>query len=201
MPLINTSVPNLIQGVSQQSDNVKFAGQCDEQENALSSIVEGLSKRPATKHVRRLLTTAIGENSYFHFFNRDDDEKFVFIHDGTKLRVFNLLTGAEGLIRHDDGTGSTNYLQGFPVAQTYLASSDPKADMKALSVGDTTFLTNSSTTVLADSTKTADVKGEALVFIKQGGFEKLYEVDFGTTSDQAEIQYTTFYNYYDDSGS
>jgi hypothetical protein len=54
MPLINTSVPNLIQGVSQQPNSARFAGQCEEQENALSSVAEGLKKRPNTRHVARL---------------------------------------------------------------------------------------------------------------------------------------------------
>jgi hypothetical protein len=49
MPLINTSVPNLIQGVSQQPDASRFAGQCEEQENALSSVADGLKKRPMMK--------------------------------------------------------------------------------------------------------------------------------------------------------
>ncbi len=44
MPLINTSLPNLIQGVSQQPDAVRYDGQCEEQENALSSVVDGLQK-------------------------------------------------------------------------------------------------------------------------------------------------------------
>ena len=44
MPLINTSLPNLIQGVSQQPDAVRYDGQCEAQENALSSVVDGLQK-------------------------------------------------------------------------------------------------------------------------------------------------------------
>ena len=51
MPLINTSVPNLIQGVSQQSDATRFSGQCEEQENALSSVTGGLVKRPPLQHI------------------------------------------------------------------------------------------------------------------------------------------------------
>ena len=41
MALINTSVQNLIQGVSQQPDATRFDGQCEEQVNALSSVAEG----------------------------------------------------------------------------------------------------------------------------------------------------------------
>ena len=45
MPLLNTSIPNLAQGVSQQPDNLRYPGQCDEQVNAWSTVVEGLSKK------------------------------------------------------------------------------------------------------------------------------------------------------------
>jgi len=70
MALINTSVPNLIQGVSQQPDATRFDGQCEEQENALSSVAEGLKKRPNTQHVARLLTSAISSNAKVHFINQ-----------------------------------------------------------------------------------------------------------------------------------
>ena len=54
MALINTSVPNLIQGVSQQPDAARFDGQCEEQENALSAVAEGLKKRPKSKRPKSL---------------------------------------------------------------------------------------------------------------------------------------------------
>jgi hypothetical protein len=97
MALINTSVPNLIQGVSQQPDASRFAGQCEEQENALSSVAEGLKKRPNTRHVARLLEEAISSNAKIHFINRTEDERYVAIHDGS-LRIFNLDTGVEATI-------------------------------------------------------------------------------------------------------
>ena len=71
MPLINTSVSNLIQGVSQQPDAIRFAGQCEEQENALPSIVDGLQKRPGCQHIVTLLNAAsLDANSKIHFIER-----------------------------------------------------------------------------------------------------------------------------------
>ena len=46
--LIRTSVPNLISGVSQQADSFKLTTQAVEQINAVSSVVDGLIKRPST---------------------------------------------------------------------------------------------------------------------------------------------------------
>ena len=88
MPLINTSVTNMIQGVSQQPDSVRFTGQCDEQLNALSSVVDGLKKRPNTKHVVRMFESAISDKSFVHFINRDDEEKYVLVLDKATNKLF-----------------------------------------------------------------------------------------------------------------
>ena len=99
MPLINSSVSNLIQGVSQQPDAVRFPGQCAEQENALSSVVDGLQKRPATQHVATLLTeVALDANAKVHFIERDNNERYVVIIKGTDnktISAYNLTTGKQ----------------------------------------------------------------------------------------------------------
>tara|TARA_E500000318_G_scaffold745_1_gene1037 strand:+ start:9543 stop:12527 length:2985 start_codon:yes stop_codon:yes gene_type:complete len=93
MPLINQALPNLIGGVSQQPDVTRFDGQCEEQENALSSVVDGLSKRPQTKHVAEILSTAISANSFIHFIDRSATERYVYIQDGQDIHLFNTITG------------------------------------------------------------------------------------------------------------
>ena len=89
MPLINTSVPNLIQGVSQQPDTLKYDGQCQEQINALSSVTDGLCKRPNTNLLRHA-NAEIGENAFVHSINRSESEKYILIITSTKLFVYNL---------------------------------------------------------------------------------------------------------------
>ena len=169
MPLINTSVPNLIQGVSQQPDATRHAGQCEEQENALSSVVDGLKKRPNTRHIARLLTTAIAEDSFVHFINRSDSERYVIIHDGTNLYAYNILTGDEATIN-----GSTG---GYDVSGTpYIDTTSPRQNLKALSIADSTLLLNTTTGVAAKTSKTDALEKKALVFIKQGDYKKKYSV-------------------------
>ena len=170
MPLINTSVPNLIQGVSQQPDATRFDGQCEEQENALSSVADGLKKRQNTRHVARLLQTAIDANSFVHFINRNASEKYVVIHDGSKLYAYNTISGVEATIN--------GYTGGLTIsAGDYLQASTPRADMKALTIADSTLLLNSSKAVAPKTTKTSELSKEALVYIAQGDYEKTYKVD------------------------
>ena len=166
MALINTSVPNLIQGVSQQPDATRFAGQCEEQENALSSVADGLKKRPNTRHLARLLTTAIDEKSFVHFINRDDDEKYVIIHDNNSIQAWNL-----------DGTPCTiNGASSYDEDGSYLATANPLKDLKALTVADGTFLLNSAESVGLGSTYSPELEKEALVFVKQGDYSKNYNL-------------------------
>lgn len=172
MPLINTSVPNLIQGVSQQPNSARFAGQCEEQENALSSVAEGLKKRPNTRHVAKLLDNAISENSFVRFIDRDENEKYVVIHDGSKIQAWNILTGAEATINGSVG----GYV---PEEDSYLDTANAREELNSLTVGDTTFLVNKKRTVTADFNIASDpVNKDAFVFVKQGDYSKTYSIIF-----------------------
>mgnify|MGYP003109609253 CR=1 FL=1 len=182
MPLINTAVPILIQVVSQQSDATRFAGQCEEQENALSSVADGLKKRPNTRHIARLIQTEIGKESFVHFINRSDSEKYVVIvykeydssnvHTGCKMRAFNVIDGTEASINSITG--------GYTISDTqfkYLHTAEPKSSLNALSIGDTTLLLNKTQAVAPKTEKTAALTKEGLVTILQGGYEKTYRVE------------------------
>ena len=120
MPLVNTSVPNLVQGVSQQPDTARYDGQCEEQENALSSVVDGLTKRPSTRHIAKLLSEAITSNSFVHFINRSSNERYVVItyqqfdsynnHTSCKIRAFNILSGEEATITANGVSYNASFL-------------------------------------------------------------------------------------------
>ena len=174
MALINTSVPNLIQGVSQQPDATRFAGQCEEQENALSSVAEGLKKRPNTRHIARLLTSAIDSNSFVHFINRSGSEKYVVIHDGSKLYAYNIITGNEATIN-----GATG---GMTISTaSYLDTGTPRSSLEAITVADSTLILNKSVSVGKKKSGNATVltpalEKKALIFIKQGDYSKDYAV-------------------------
>ena len=82
MPLLNTSIPNLAQGVSQQPDNLRYPGQCDEQVNAWSTVVEGLVKRPNSRFLYDTdLGANVSSNLFSHYVDRDDQNKYVITYD------------------------------------------------------------------------------------------------------------------------
>ena len=202
MPLINTRVPNLIQGVSQQPDATRFDGQCEEQVNALSSVAEGLKKRPNTRHIAKLLDTAIDANSFVHFINRDANEKYVLINNGTHLYAHSMITGAESEIKVGNNcykstwtaaevaANPTYVATGYPVAGTYLASNTARASLKALTLSDSTYIINSDISVARGSITSPTISNDSLVFVKQGDYEKKYGFDItlnSTSGSNADI--------------
>ncbi len=173
MPLLHTSIPNLVQGVSQQPDNLRYPGQCDEQINAWSTVVEGLVKRPNSRFLYDTgLGANIGTDLFSHYVDRDEQNKYLLTYDSTnKLRAFDL-------------TQDNISLATLPItvedaaASLYLTSAtNPVKDLRALTIADSTFLVSKKKTVLKDSTlKSKDLEKEALIFVKLGDYEKTYDV-------------------------
>ena len=174
MPLINTSVPNLIQGVSQQPDTLKYDGQCKEQINAYSSVSDGLKKRPNANLVK-YDATEVGENAFVHTINRSESEKYLMVITPSTLTVHNL-TGS-GTMRYNDGSTTPIALSS---TAPYLATSNPRENLKAITVGDNTWIVNKTVTTQmsqADGDISDDLnENEALIFVKQAGYDKTYEV-------------------------
>ncbi|OUU73508.1 MAG: hypothetical protein CBC27_03400 [Opitutia bacterium TMED67] len=198
MALINTSLPNLVQGVSQQPDTLRFDGQCEEQINALSSVADGLKKRPNARYIKNLLSSAIADGAFVHFINRDKNEKYVLIINNNVAQVFNILT-----FDSVTTTGSTTFTSNL-LGTDYLyvpSGTKPKDVLKALTVGDTTFILNT-TTGVAKQASTSGVfaasgavhNNQAIVFIKQGHYQTDYtiEIDFTDTNNAAKTSKATY---------
>ena len=78
MPLISSSIPNLINGISQQPAEIRLASQGERQVNGLSSVARGLEKRPGTEHKAKLSSTAESD-SFVHSIRRDRDEEYTMV--------------------------------------------------------------------------------------------------------------------------
>lgn len=180
MANITTTVPNLIQGVSQQSPTVRLAGQCEEQINGLSTITKGLTKRPPARLIANLEAVAT-EGDFVHFINRSETERYVVIiqnrtsgNSNAVIRAFNLETGVEASIEGTTG--------GYEVESEYLnipEETKTHEQLKALTLGDSTFLLNTDVAVAKTDEKSEALdKSRALVFIKQGDFGKKYGLKF-----------------------
>jgi hypothetical protein len=172
--LVSKTIPNLINGVSQQPDSLRFASQCEAQENAYPSVVGGLTKRLPTEHLMN--TGVTGDSPTFtHIINRDAAERYVLIIRNEEIRIFDLINLNEETVDTPDGT-------------SYLNTNDADTALKVVTIADVTFIVNTEITVnmASDSTPGSVNTNEALIFIEQGTNEDTTDayqvtVDDGTT--------------------
>lgn len=167
MPLVSSSIPNLVNGVSQQPFTLRLSSQAEEQTNGLSTTSQGLRKRPPTKHLKKILSGSLGD-AYLHTINRDPTEQYVVIITDGNLKVFDL-----------DGTEKT---VSFPDGTTYLDSASPSTSFRAVTVADYTFIVNKNTTVTQRADKSADRAAEALINVKVGNYGQTYKVIINNTT-------------------
>jgi hypothetical protein len=189
MANITTSVSNLVQGVSQQSPKVRFVGQCEEQINALSSVSDGLKKRPCTRVISDIYESVINPTDLVHFINRSETERYAVVLNHTVARAFNLVTGNEATI---------NGLTGGTELPEYLKTAYARKTIKPMVLADTTFLLNTAVTtaMTTDLSENLD-SSRALVFIKQGDYQKKYELIFnGQNAERAKVRLNFISNVY-----
>jgi hypothetical protein len=187
MPLITTAIPNLVQGVSQQPSSTRFDGQCEEQLNALSSVTDGLKKRPPMQFMGKLFddTSGLSDKDSFakaliKFIERDANERYLItLRDGL-LRIFRIESEEDTVVECSitiDSTGQS-YSSGYQFSQSeYLYSETSDQNIKTLTIGDSTFLVNTARNVgINNSLVTANYLSKAVVFVKQSDYEKEYKV-------------------------
>lgn len=163
MTVVSTSIPNLVNGISQQNPTQRNITQAEAQVNAQSSIVKGLTKRPPLEFVANISSNqAYSTNTAVHPFIRDGNNQYMITVYNGGIKVFNL-SGTEQ---------TTNISSG----SSYLASTNPKEDFKFVSVGDYTFILNKSIKPVMASTTTAAKVNEALVVFKNANYGRTYSV-------------------------
>ena len=167
MPLVSSAVPNLINGVSQQPDSLRTNTQCQVQENAYGSPVEGLIKRYPTDSVKKLITGDAGAAT-IHTINRDSTEQYTVVLRNGSIKVFDMA-----------GTEKTVYT---PDGSAYLNASTPAKSFKMLTTADVSYIVNKETTAALDSEVTTDKLPEAMIWVKQAAYSQEYTVRLNGSS-------------------
>lgn len=151
----------MVNGVSQQPYTLRLASQAELQENGLSTVAQGLMKRPPTRFVKRLGDSLSG-SAFIHTINRDSIEQYEVVVTNGDLKVFDL-AGNEKTVA-------------FPDGKAYLASGDPAAAFRAVTVADYTFILNKEVVVEEDPTTVPSRNYEALIIIRSGQYGKTYRI-------------------------
>lgn len=174
--LLSSSIPNLINGVSQQPPALRLPSQATEQINGLSSVVNGLSKRPNTHFIKRLGNASEFANCFIHTMQRDSNEFYILVISTTAIRVFDQY-GVERSV-----SGSASYLSGI---------TDPARQLSATTVNDFTFIVNKNKTVAKMNAVSSSRNPEALVYVKKGEYSTEYRIKITKAGTAYNSTYTT----------
>ena len=141
MPLVSTSIPNLLNGVSQQPPPLRQLTQGETQTNALSSVIDGLIKRPPTEHIAKIINTSLS-NAAIHVVDRGVNNRHIIVVTATsssaQMYVFDLAGNSV------TANASSTNLQ-------YLYCNNPAQDLQFLTVADFTFVVNRTKTAAMGS--------------------------------------------------
>ena len=161
MGIVSRAIPTLLRGVSQASDSSKQADHADIQDNADSNPVVGLIKRSGIQHVTNLSTQSLG-NVHIQTINRDVNEQYVAIFSNGSVKVYDL-QGNEKTVETPDGT-------------TYLNTTNPRREIKTVTIADYTFVVNTSVATAMDTTLSGGTGTKAIIFVEQVSNNTIYTV-------------------------
>ena len=186
MGLLNSSISNLLGGVSQQADSLRGASNCEEQTNAYPSPVNGLVKRPPTQ----FMTDALGANfqdanaldTASHLINRDSSERYLLtvsgktLADGTGggLSVWDLENNVAKTVYYDED------------AIGYLNATDSTTAFSFATAGDVTYINNKEVTPSMLSTLSEAQEDNGIVHVRQGAQDTDYKIKIDGTQIQHE---------------
>jgi hypothetical protein len=126
MPLVSSSIPNLINGVSQQPPALRLASQAEQVVNCMPSPVEGLKKRPPCQHIAKLFSGSAGTGRPFvHIVDRDGAIQYLVLIQDNNIRVF----GLDGSVKTVNTPDGTSYLD---------ITGEPSSTFRVATVADTT---------------------------------------------------------------
>ena len=161
--VVSQSIPNFLNGISQQTPTQRGINQAEEQVNLQNNIVDGLSKRPAFEYIDTIDATNVFPNTVkFWSIQRDKDNQFVVIFYNGGVKVYDL-DGNEKPVTIASGS-------------SYLTSNNPKADFKLVNIADYTFVANKQTTVLADTNTSAAKIEEFYINVVTSNYGREYAV-------------------------
>ncbi len=167
MGVISRAIPTLLRGVSQAADLTKQPDHADIQENANSSPVQGLIKRSGSQYITNISNSTLG-NVHIQTINRDVSERYIAVFSNGDVKVYDL-AGNEKTVNKPDGV-------------TYLTTTNPRDEIKTVTIADYTFVVNTSITVEMDTAVSQGSDVGALVFINQVVDDKNYRIKINGTT-------------------
>jgi len=169
MALTTSAWARPIQGVSQQPPKIRLEGQASIQENAISSVVTGLRKRPGTVRIGTL-TAKLPESTAYHYYNRGTGEEYIVAIPPNSLpRVFDI-------------SGDELVVENNLLSTGYIFNSNPLDFMRFSTISDFTFIVNKTVVPLADSELTPALDNQAIINVQFADYGRTYSISLNGTT-------------------
>jgi hypothetical protein len=175
--LITKSIAGLYNGVSQQPATMRLDSQCSEMVNCMSTIVDGVYRRPPTEYVNNLWDSKIGSYSHMHPINRDANERYlVFFNWNAEepIEVFDLM-GNPKTVQYGHLSDQGVFEEDSSVIDYLGTTQGPAKSIKAVTIADYTIVVNNEVTAAMDPYEAiADEKNVGMIYIKQAVEQTMY---------------------------
>lgn len=164
MSLQSKTIPNLIQGVSQQSPQQRRDSQCEAQFDCLNSPKDGAVSRHGADVIKVHADLDLTNAFFYELFRGDNEHYLIAIKDGV-VRPFNLSTGEICAV------SST-------LSSAYLVSDGGNAQDSfcAQTIDDYTFIANKHVPPAMAPTLSPTRPKEALVFFRAAGYSETFHI-------------------------
>jgi hypothetical protein len=184
MALLNRQIQNLVGGVSQQPDSIRFDSQSEEQINFYPSTSLGLIKRSPSDFIAEIAAFSGASDIYMFAIDRPDG-KFICIVDASGDVV---VYSEEGVLQEFEVTDGNPLV--VPGYSAYLQGSGK--DLRYVSIGDSVVLINTNVQVnLREGVITPERDREALIYVTRGEYGRTFKAIVASENDILSALYTT----------
>jgi len=166
MTSVSQIIPNFVQGINEQPDELKKPGQVRDAVNCIPDVTKGLVKRPGYELLAEIPIPLDGGGTWFDMYREDSNgESIRYIVNVDRLghlTVFNADSKSEVLVYEYDGPlkldeynrdNVCNLHTSLPYLNNDSPDSPPK--LKHVTINDTTFIVNPNVTVGMSSSTAA----------------------------------------------
>jgi len=186
MTAVSQLLPNFIQGINEQPDELKKPGQVRDAVNVYPDVTKGLCKRTGYEKVTDVTTTTTG--TWFYVTRREGtlQKKYIF-HVSTSGFVsgWDADTGTSQTILRSElpvnlGLGSEEFsgISTLTMSDIEYLSSDSNYGIKTATLADTTFLCNTDQVTSMSSSEEGIRPYESFIEFKAVDVTRAYQINF-----------------------
>ncbi len=171
MSLLSFEIPGLYNGVSQQAPSVRLPSQCETQLNMLSSVSDGVEKRPPTEWVAQLINSNADGNSYYYLYNRAPGSTYMVVftgHSTYPIEVYRCETGEKCTVNYGEYSGTWQWTARAKAKDYVKDDKHPDAHIRACAAADHIIVVNRTVATKMDTTVTKETRVyEYIIWVKQ----------------------------------